>query len=81
MKSPNNCGDRAITGHLLSPNEASRSTNRLHVLSFWLWGPIRNPPTQVVANTETDDEVSLVKTIPTQFVELRSSQNCVYIEI
>ena len=34
MKSPNNGRDRAPTEHLLSPNEASRTTNGLHLIEL-----------------------------------------------
>lgn len=37
----NNGGDRALTGHLLSTNEATKPSNRLHlikVLSKWSHG-------------------------------------------
>lgn len=39
MKSPNGGGDRAPTGHLLSPNEVFRTENVLHLselLAKWV---------------------------------------------
>ena len=38
MKSPNNGGDRAPSGYLLSPNEDSRTMNGLHVIGLSVKG-------------------------------------------
>ena len=50
MKSPNNGGDRAPTGHLSSPNEVSNTGHELQLIKFLGEGVHENPQTyQAVA--------------------------------
>ena len=72
---------RAPTGHLLSPNEASRTKSGLH-LSFWLKGSYGNPQTtQAAAKTigcspQTDHKASWMKTTPIQLTERNQAGTC-----
>ena len=47
MKSSNNGGDSTLTGHFLSPNEASSTGNELHLIELLVkgvpWEPPNNP--------------------------------------
>lgn len=84
MNSPNNEGDIVPPGQILSLNEASSSWIRLHSIEFLAKGiPWKTQTTQGCcqdsrSSPQTNSKASLLKTIPTQLIELETPSCYLY---